>query len=83
MNTVEDLISEKTIEAVFGRANFGVMSKRSVIKYSLLKCASGYETGHTVKCILEELGLVNVSKWKLTKSGKEYLFAAFSEGISV
>lgn len=80
MSAVTELISEKTIDAVFGHANFGSMSKRDVIRNTLLKCASGYDTGHTAKIIVRELGLVDVSKWKLTKSGKEYLYAAFSDG---
>lgn len=78
----DELISEDSIDSVWGSANFGSMSRRDIIRYSLLKCASGYYTGHTAKQILSELGLVT-QKWTLTKLGKQYLFAAFSNGNSI
>lgn len=83
MVPVTELISDKTIECTFGNENFGRMSKRDVIRYSLLRCAAGYRTGYTAKRIMQELGLVNSRKWQLTKSGKEYLFAAFYDGNSI
>lgn len=82
MDKVEHIISEDRLNEVWGNANFGNVSKRDVINNSVLKCASGYYTGHTAKCILEELGLVT-KKWTLTKMGKEYLFVAFSGGKSI
>ena len=70
------LITDAQIDAVWGNANFGNTPKRDVIKDSILKCAAGYHTGHTAKCIVEELGLVT-KKWSLTKKGKDYLYEAF------
>jgi hypothetical protein len=82
MHNPEQIVTDQELEKAWGNANFGNMQKRDVIKGALLKCASGYLTGHTVKCILEELQLVT-TRWTLTKKGKQYLFAAFSQGVSV
>ena len=83
MEKVEDLVTDKQIDLAWGNANFGVThSKREVIANTLLKCASGYHTGHTAKCIVEELGLVT-QKWQLRQRGKRYLFAAYSGGLSL
>lgn len=79
----EDVITDKAIEIAFDNVNFCKQhTNREIVANSLLKCACGYSTGHTAKCILEELGLVN-SKWQLTAIGKEYLWAAHSKGISL
>lgn len=78
---VENMISDETLDKVWGSANFGDAPKRDVVKYSLLKYASVYKTGHTAFCILLDLGLVN-EKEEITKFGKEYLYEAFSEGNS-
>jgi hypothetical protein len=83
MDSVEQLISDQTIDVVFAHSDFGSVSKRDVIRYALLKCACGIYTCHTAKVILHELGLVNIMKYKLTKSGKEYLFYAFYDGHSI
>jgi hypothetical protein len=83
MEKVEDLVTDKQIDLAWGNANFGgTHSKREVIANTLLKCASGYHTGHTAKCIVEELGLVT-QKWQLSQRGKRYLFAAYSGGLSL
>lgn len=83
MNKVENIVTDEQINDAWGNANFGSSPKRDVIANTLLKCASGYITGHTAKCIAEELGLVKSSKWELTKKGKEYLWAAYSGNLSV
>lgn len=83
MEATDRLISDKEIDKAWGNANFGDISKRDVIKGALLKCASGYHTGHTAKVILMELGLVKQSKWELTVIGKQYLLDAYSNGVSV
>lgn len=84
---MEKIITDEQIEAAWGNANFGEVyssktGRREIIRNTLLKCACGYETGRTAKIIAQELGLVTV-KWTLTKKGKEYLFAAYSNGTSV
>ncbi len=82
MEKVEEILTDAQINDAWGNANFGSISKRNVIAGALLKCASGYYTGNTAKCIIEELGLVT-KKWTLTKLGKRYLYAAFCGNISV
>ena len=83
MEKVEDLVTDKQIDLAWGNANFGeTHSKREVIANTLLKCSCGYYTGHTAKCIVEELGLVT-QRWELSQRGKRYLFAAYSGGLSL
>ncbi len=82
METVEQILPDKQINDVWEFADFGSVSKREVIAGALLKCASGYYTGNTAKQIVIELELIG-KNWTLTKLGKRYLFAAYSNGISV
>ncbi len=79
---VEDIISDDEIERVHANANFGSMTKRDVVNQGVLKCASGYYQGSTSTQIITEHGLVD-AKYRLTKKGKRYLWAAFSTLISV
>tara|TARA_R110002073_G_scaffold314073_1_gene486218 strand:- start:899 stop:1177 length:279 start_codon:yes stop_codon:yes gene_type:complete len=83
--TTEDLVTDKQIDIAWGHADFGGKhSKREVISNALLKFTCGYETGHTIYAICEELGLLS-QEWKpqLTPRGQRFLFAAFSNGLSV
>lgn len=80
----EDIILDEELSAVWGSADFGEhICKRDVVRFALLKYACGYETGRTAKCILSELHLL---KWNpgeketISDRGREYLFAAFSNG---
>lgn len=83
MKKTDDLISDEQINIAFGYANFGKnITKREVVNNTLLKCASGYSSGHTASCIVRELGLVKKKCWELTVKGKEYLFVAYSNGNS-
>lgn len=79
---VEQLITDEELNDVFGSSNFGDRSKRDMLKNSLLKTACGYASGHTIKCIMQELGLIGKSHMKemtLTKKGKEYLWEAYGQ----
>lgn len=81
MKELEEMLSTEKVDVAFKGTNFGSMSNRDVIRYSLLKYATGYCTGHTAKQVCTELGLV--SKSGLTKAGKQYLYEAFCEGNSM
>ena len=71
------------MDLAFGNANFGTQhTKREIVNNTVLKFAAGYATGHTAHCIVQKLGLVN-SQSKLTNIGREYLFAAYSGGLSL
>lgn len=83
MITLQEIISDESVQNEFANTDFGSTSNRDVIRFSLLKCASGYSTGHTAKQILIRLGLVDGRNWSLTQKGKEYLFVAFYQGNSI
>lgn len=83
MDKVEDIVNDQELKNVWGNADFGNNNdRRFILKHALLKCASGYYTGFTARQIIIGLELAT-SKWELTPKGKQYLFAAFSEGISI
>ena len=51
-----------------------------IVDHALLKVACGYSNGHTAECIIEELGLVLITKTRkisLTKLGRNYLYEKF------
>lgn len=81
-DTAQELISDAEIERVHANANFGSMTKRSVVDQGVLKCASGYYQGSTSLAIITEHGLVD-AKYRLTKKGRAYLWAAFSIQCSI
>lgn len=74
-----EIISDEEIERVHAKASFGDMTKRDVVRFGVLKCASGYYQGHTSKTICMEHGLID-ENYSLTRRGKMYLWAAFSGG---
>lgn len=82
MEKVEELVTDEQITAVWGNADFGKIPMRSVIAGAVLKYASGYSTGYTIKQICGELRLIG-KNGTLTKLGKRYLYAAYYVGVSV
>lgn len=76
--TEQEIISDEEIEAVHANAHFGSISKRDVVRFGLLKCASGYHQGYTSTQIITEHGLVN-KEYELTAKGRMYLWAAFGK----
>ena len=74
--TEQELITDEQLDAAWGGANFGDMTKREVIRLGTLKCLSGWHQGHTSKTICSELGLIN-EKYKVTAKGRAYLWLAF------
>lgn len=78
-NSLQEIVTDAELDAVWGSANFGSFTKREIIKDTLLKCLGGYSTGHTAKTIAKELGLVFANKWGLTKKGREYLYLAIKD----
>ena len=76
--SAEEIISDEEVETVHANANFGpVTTKREVVNYGVLKCASGYHQGSTSNAIIKEHGLVN-DGYELTAKGRTYLWEAFS-----
>ena len=79
MEKVKDIISDDEIIAVHANANFGDYKKRDVVNLGVLKCASGYSQGRTSMHICRDHGLID-EKYRLTKKGRDYLWAAFGDG---
>ena len=54
-NSVQIIITDQKLAEVFGHADFGKgITKREVVKYALLKIASGYHNGHTSQLIIND-----------------------------
>ena len=81
-DTVKDIVSDEEVERVHANANFGSMSKRDVLNYGVLKCASGYRQGYTSTQIIKEHGLID-DNYELTAKGRVYLWAAFGDPLKV
>ena len=75
--------TREQIMATIGNASFGSADPVELVKLGLLKHASGYATGHTVMCMLKELGLlkktgVASATCKLTRRGQYVLYEWFA-----
>lgn len=85
MDDPRALISGEQIEEVSGTSNFGETPKRSALNSAVLQTACGLTTGFTVRCMMEDLGLVpqpragrpRAAVPRLTKKGKQYLWACY------
>lgn len=73
------MVTAEEIDAVWGNSNFGTMSRENVVKYGLLKCASGYYQGYTSKHILIDLKLITEKTYKLTRRGRYCLWEFFGK----
>ena len=75
-----EIVTRKEIKDVFKGTNFGNANYEDLIKWGLLKIASGYATGYTIKTIFQELKLLSKTKCpKLTKRGQYCLWIYHSE----
>ena len=72
--SVEEIVSDEELDAVWGNANFGSCTKREVLHDTLLKCLGGFATGYTARHIVKDLKLVHEKRWDLTKKGESYLY---------
>lgn len=83
--TPEEIITDGDLQAAAGNANFGSASLREVIKAAVLQTAAGFTTGYTVRCMMEDLGLVTTPRRgrprcavpTLRKKGKRYLWVCY------
>ena len=77
MKTNTTMVTLPEIDTVWGKADFGgMLTKDEVVRFGLLKCASGYYQGHTSRRILKELKLIT-DKYNLTKRGRYCLYEYF------
>lgn len=81
VNSVSDLVSDEQMHAAFENTNFGCTDFRGLISQGSIKALAGWHQGHTLTCILVELGLINwnrqTDKIKVTAKGKHYIWLSF------
>ena len=81
LSSKRELITNEELDNVFENTNFGDSKPSNIVKWSLLKIASGYAAGYTAKVILQSLSLLSRSKYpKLTKRGQYCLWEFFKDG---
>lgn len=75
---IQHIITDAEIDAAWGNANFGQISKRDLILDTLKKVAQAWNLGHTAMSIVTELGLVEKrnNQIGLSNKGLMYLLAA-------
>lgn len=77
MGEKKAIVTRDDVAAVRGNANFGSSDAYDVIKEAVLKVASGYSTGNTVRCMMIELHLIHNGgrlNNTLTRYGKSCLW---------
>lgn len=80
MNATE-IISQEEIEAIFEGTNFGPSPNYSnILANGCLKVLNGYASGHTLTCIMRDLGLTveQYGNTYLTVIGKEFTYWSFA-----
>ena len=78
--STREMVTDKEIESAFKGTDFGSEKPDEIIKWGLLKTASGYTPGHTAKAILQELRLLSFSGHHLTNRGRYCLWVYFRVG---
>ena len=83
MDKTKDIVTDRQIELAWGNANFGANhNKRHIIANAMLKYVCGFDTGHTIRCICEDIGLMT-PHGEVSYRGKAYLWAAYSGNLDV
>ena len=72
----QEILSDEQVNQVHLGSDFGCTSKRDVVRFAVLKCASGLTSGSTAEGIILKNGLITTS-YRLTRTGQKYLWAAF------
>lgn len=78
MNTFESPITDAQLALAFAHANFGTSDHRRLLEASVLKKLLGYQCGHTITVIMQELGLIGATRIP-TKKGKAFVAHAYSD----
>lgn len=71
-------VTSVEIDSVWGTADFGTISRETVVREGLLKCAAGYHNGRTATSILQELRLIT-GTYRLTVRGRYMLYEYFKQ----
>jgi hypothetical protein len=72
----QSLVSDYDIQQAFLGTNFGTPFHRKLLEQGVLKIQAGYRTGHTLRTIMIELGLLTPRDY-VTKKGRKFMFSAF------
>ncbi len=75
---MKDILTDCEIEAAFVGANFGTRNHRTLLEQGVLKINAGYRTGHTLACIMQELGLTGKTN-QVLKKGNRFVFWALRD----
>ena len=81
IKTLSDLVTDEQMHASFKNTNFGHTDFRGLLAQGSIKALAGWHQGHTLTCIMAELGLISWNrqsdKIKVTSKGKHYIWLAF------
>ena len=80
MNMETVILTDEEIEKAFEGTNFGTRKFRPLLEQGVLKVNAGFRTGHTLQCIMKELGLMGKSK--ILKKGNRFVFWALRDANS-
>ena len=77
-----DFVTQEEIDKAHGNSNFGAISNLDVVRFGVLKCASGYYQGYTSTRICRDLGLISPG-YRVTAKGRKHLWHWFGEKNTV
>lgn len=73
------LIDDEQINAAFAGTNFGpnmktATQRKKAVALACLKRVCDYSTGHTMACIMQEIGLTKTLHGKPTKAARRWMY---------
>lgn len=81
INSLPDLVTDDQMHEAFENTNFGHTDFRGLLAQGCIKALAGWHQGHTLTCILVELGLISWNrqsdKIKVTAKGNHYIWLSF------
>ncbi|PKE31013.1 hypothetical protein CWS43_10065 [Rahnella sp. AA] len=75
--SITDHLTDEYIACCFGNTNFGRTDYRNLLAHSVLKKACDSHCGHTITCIMKQMGLITRVAEVPTKLGKQFLIDCY------
>ena len=71
-------VTDNEIAIAFQGTNFGRTDYKALLAGSVFKKAVGYQCGHTITCIMEDIKLIMPLTGKITQRGRDFLYEMYN-----
>lgn len=75
------IITDDEIEKAFLNTNFGNANHRKLLEQGVLKKQANWISGHTLNCIMKELGLISSKNDEVLVKGRLFIYEAFKDSV--